>query len=333
MERAYSRRLYASWQPAVTSASNLVPWAAIDAMALAVAAFAAWQVARPFRARARGRRGRAAVGGALALATLAAALAAWFLLSWGLNYRRLPLASQLDHDRSRVDVEAVSRVATLAVERLNALHGAAHAVPWPDDERLREELATSFAESLRLLGLPDGVVAGRSKSTLFGPYFEAAAISGFTNPWALDVIVTPGALPMERPALLLHEWAHLAGLAHEAEAGFLGWMTGMRGSEQSRYSAWLELLPRLGATLPPERRKAVYAGLAEGPLADYRAIEERLRRARPAVRQAAWSGYGRFLEANTVAGGLASYDQVVDLVVGTSFDEQWRPRRRQDAGR
>jgi hypothetical protein len=125
--------------------------------------------------------------------------------------------------------------------------------------------------------------------------------------------------------MVLHEWGHLAGLAHEAEAGFLAWLAGVRGDEQAGYSAWLDLLPRLIGALDPGEAREVMAGLGEGPRADYRAIRERLERIRPAVRDAAWAGYDQFLQANRVAEGVRSYDGVVTLVAGTVFDEGWRP--------
>jgi hypothetical protein len=328
IEARYSRGFYAGWQPLLTSLSNRVPWALADVLIAVAAVGCVWLLARSWRGPAAGRRLRTALRAGGVLATCAAVLATWFLLSWGLNYRRLPLSAQLDHDPARIDVARVRELATLAVGELNALHAPAHARPWPDDERLRQEMTGPFTEALRRVGLPDAIVAGRSKRTLLGAYLEAAGIAGFTNPFALDVVIVPAALPVERPALLLHEWAHLAGLAHEADAGFLGWLAGMQGHEQLRYSAWLDVLPRLAGALPEGERRAVMSGLGEGPRADYRAIAARLARVRPAVRDVAWSGYGRFLEANRVAEGLRSYDGVVGLVAGTAFDEGWRPRRR-----
>ena len=44
-----------------------------------------------------------------------------------------------------------------------------------------------------------------------------------TDPFLLDVIVNDDLLPMERPAMVAHEWGHLAGLAREAEASYFGW--------------------------------------------------------------------------------------------------------------
>jgi Protein of unknown function (DUF3810) len=147
-------------------------------------------------------------------------------------------------------------------------------------------------------------------------------------------LITPDALPFEVPAILAHEWGHLAGYANESEASFVGWLTCMFGSEQSRYSGWLELIPRLIGDLPPAVRTKVSAKLAPGPRSDLQAIEQRLRRAVvPGLNEVAWAGYDRFLKANRVAGGVRSYDAVVTLLAGTSFDREWRPRLANRGGR
>jgi hypothetical protein len=39
----------------------------------------------------------------------------------------------------------------------------------------------------------------------------------------------------------------------------------------------------------------------------------------------AWTLYDRFLKANRVSEGIASYDAVVSLVVGTRFVRPWTP--------
>ena len=42
------------------------------------------------------------------------------------------------------------------------------------------------------------------------------------NPFGLETIVLPDLLPYERPFVVAHEWAHLAGHADEAEASAIG---------------------------------------------------------------------------------------------------------------
>ena len=328
MERVYSTGAYPAWQWLATSASNLSGLAGLDVLVVAVAGWAIAHVVGAWRRWAPRRRGRVLAHLGLQFLLCAALLACWFMVSWGLNYRRTPLSARLQFDGARVTPARVRELADAAVGALNAAHGPAHAQPWPSDRALSARLAPAFSVALDALGLPKRIVPGRPKTTLLGPYFRAAGIAGFTNPFLLEVMMTPDALPFEQPGLLAHEWAHLAGLTNEAEAGFLGWVTCVRGDDQARYSGWLDVFPRLIAALPPAERKRLVSSLSEGVRADYRAIDERLRRVRPLVRDIAWSGYDQFLKANRVAEGVQSYDEVTRLMAGTSFDAGWRPRVR-----
>ena len=312
----------------MTSISNTTPFAWLDVMGLAFVAWAlatavvAWRRTRP---RQRARRWGPWL---LRVVALLAVLAAWFMLGWGLNYRRKPLTSRLDYDRSRVTEDRVRAMARAAVAALNGGHTTAHAESWPNGSVLVARLAPAFATARRQLGLPSAVVPGRPKRTLLGAYFRAAGVAGFTNPWQLEVMLVPDALPFEQPALLAHEWAHLSGITGEAEAGFVGWLVCMNGDAQARYAGWLDVLPRLLAGLGADERRGVSALLAAGPRADYAAIERRLAAVRPVVRDAAWAGYDRFLRANRVESGVRDYDAVAQLLAGTAFDASWAPRLR-----
>jgi hypothetical protein len=328
VERLYTNRVYARLQPGLTGATNLLPIAWLDVLILlsAAALLVVWGRALAPRRRQR-RWGR--LGGALASTITLLSLAyVLFLLVWGLNYRRPPASAGLDFDPGRVSERAVERLAERAVAELNRLHPIAHASPWPADRQLPAHMAPWLEAAQQAMGQPWTAVPGAPKPTLLGPYFRAAAIAGMLNPFGLEVLITPDALPFERPAILAHEWGHLAGYAREADAAFFGWLLCMQGDAQAQYSGWLDLLPRALGALPPPARDHVRAGLAAGPREDYAAIRLRLQRVSPRVLRLAWGSYDRFLKVNRVAEGVASYDRVVVLVAGTRFEEGWRPARR-----
>ena len=91
---------------------------------------------------------------------------------------------------------------------------------------------------------------GVPKRSLLGWYFRAAAIDGMTDPFFLEIILNPDVLPFERPFVLAHEWAHLAGYADEAEANFVAWLTCIRADRAAQYSGWLEAYRYAEAALP-----------------------------------------------------------------------------------
>ncbi len=69
--------------------------------------------------------------------------------------------------------------------------------------------------------------------------------------------------------------------------------------------------------------------LAPEVQADLRAIQARVqRRLRPALGHVESKVYDRFLKANAVKSGIASYGLFVELLLGTRFGSGWVPVRR-----
>jgi hypothetical protein len=98
-----------------------------------------------------------------------------------------------------------------------------------------------------------------------------------------------------------------------------------------RYSGWLFLYGELARALPGRERAAVSAMLAPGPRADLNAIVARYRQqVNPRISAAGWRVYDRYLKANRIAAGAASYGEVVRLVLGVRFGPDWTPLRRSD---
>jgi hypothetical protein len=137
------------------------------------------------------------------------------------------------------------------------------------------------------------------------------------NPFGLEVILNPDVLPFERPAILAHEWAHLAGHAPESEASFVGFVVCLQGAREAQYSGWLDLFLHVLRNLPADARGGLLETLRDGPRADLRAIDARLRSVRPAAHYVSWSVYNQYLHANRVESGVANYDEVVTLVLGS----------------
>ena len=197
--------------------------------------------------------------------------------------------------------------------------------------RTSRACSVQFAEAQGGLGANRLAVTGVPKRSLLKLYFRRAAIDGMTDPWFLEIIVNPDVLEFERPFVIAHEWGHLAGYANEAEANFIAWMTCVHGDAGARYSGWLAAYEHTIGALPRADRTAVKA-LDPGPLEDLRAIAARYERSSPVVRQAARGVYEKYLKANRVAEGIASYDAVVRLMIGTRFDARWTPARRSRTG-
>ncbi len=329
VERAYSTFIYIGLQRSLTALTNHVPISLLEVgAAVLIAIFISHAVGRWRSARLaamRGRRAGALAGLVVDAAAFAAVVYLLFLALWGLNYRRTSIATRFDHDRSRVTEDAVDRLARHAASRLNALHRVARSRPWPDLDALPASMGAAFAAAQRAAALDRQAVPGRPKRTLLTPYFARAGIDGMTDPFFLEVLVNDRVLPFERPSVVAHEWAHLAGFAHEAEAGFLGWLTTMNGDEQAQYSGWLTVYAYAASAVDDERRARLAYALEAGPTEDLRAIDRRVETAAPRVRAVARVAYDQFLRANRVESGVRSYGELVTLIAGCRLDRDGRP--------
>ncbi len=331
IERAYSDGLFLRVQPGVTRFSNLAPFALLDV--LMVTLVSAWLVALVFDVRRSGLwRGTARI--LARTVTAAAAFYLAFLLLWGLNYRRVPIAEKVEFAASDITAERVKSTAVETVARLNALYTAAHATGAAYDPTVDGPLSRAFAAVQRALGAPALAAPARPKHTILEPYFRRAAVSGMTDPFFLETLVESRLLPVERPLVVAHEWSHLAGYANEGEANFLGWLVCLRADPAAQYSAWLFFYSEVVPALERPARAEVVSRLDAGPRRDLVAIRERVMRdLNPRVSAAGWRVYDRYLKANRIEAGAASYAEVVRLVLGTRLDADRLPVRKQVARR
>ena len=326
VERWYSRAIYPACQRLLTSTSNAAPFALFDLLLMAIVSWLVWRLAGDVASRRSIGWMRAALRAVLRVLTTAAAVYLVFLATWGLNYQRVALTEKLEFDARLVSADRARDLADVAVDRVNALYGAAHAAGPALD---MASLASAFADAERALGVEHPATPARPKHSLLNPYFRAAAVDGMTDPFLLETLVVSDLLPFERPLVVAHEWGHLAGFADEGEANFVGWLTCVRGSRDLQYSGWLFLYSEMAGGLRRGDRSAVGARLASGPRDDLRAIADRIRgHVSPTVSAAGWRVYDRYLKANRVEAGAASYAEVVRLILGARFDRNWTPALR-----
>jgi hypothetical protein len=326
VERFYSRGLFARLQPAVTGVSNRIPFSLFDVLLVGAAGLLVVATLRAVARASRSRKFSQIARFGVAVAALAALAYLVFLGMWGLNYRREPLTDRLGSTSAPADAAAVLRLGRLTVERLNETHDRAHGEGFPEWDELRPALESSYRAVQQRLA-PGGVTArpGVPKWTILSYFFDRAGVSGMTDPFFLEVLVDRDLPPFERPFVLAHEWAHLAGYADEAEANFVGWVTCVNGGAPAAYSGWLYLYSEALGALPASDRVALVRALGPGPRADLSAVAERARRIQPALRSVSRQVYDRYLKANRVRAGIASYDRALLLVLRTRFVDGWMP--------
>jgi hypothetical protein len=337
VDRFYSNGIYPHIQSLLTPVANLIPFAIADVLIMTlVIVVPAVCAARLIKAR-RGERRRA-------MALLAGKALVWaavcfliFELLWGLNYARTPLDRKLDYDDARLNQENIRQLKRLAVEQLNAEYPQGRAAAWPDDEEWQRGLLDSFNQTVIDLGNRGGIARAVPKSSLLNFYLAASGVEGFINPFGHEVVLDSTVLPFEKPFLLAHEWAHLAGFADESEANFVGALACLRSELPAiRYSGWLAVYQY--TPWPPPQASVQTEGLLRKNLppmpspevqADIREVRERVRIHQSGfLTRAQWVIYDGFLRANRVRSGIRSYGRFIRLMTGTRFEPGWVPAQR-----
>lgn len=326
VETTYSRGFYPRWQGVVTRASNLSSLAIVDYLLVAVAIYLVWLVVR-FVRRTR-ERSLLAASWELArrLVRTSAVLALIFLVNWGLNYQRRPLEEALRGGTP----------ATVTAEDIRALAERSIAgthVTRPVDDQIDRDyasvaarLADPFQRALRQLGMTRPATIGRPKvSLILTPFYTKAGVTGMVNPFALESIVHPGLLPFERPMTLAHEWAHLAGFADEADASAVAWLACTLGDPDLAYSAHLSVVLEAASAMPGPVWRELRPKLAPGVLEDIAALQKRLEKQEPVVRDTAFKVYDRYLKSNGVSDGVRSYSRMLRVLVAMNAKASPRP--------
>jgi len=321
VERLYSTQAYIVLQRQITGASNLVPFAVLDVAVAIVAAL--WLVLawRDLRNAPNWIRGAWRIG--VRTAVWSAAIYLVFVACWGLNYRRTPLREKLSYDASAVTSDALLAAGRRVVDRLNTLNPIAHADGWPAADAVDPALAKGFERAISELRFPATIVVARPKRSALDWYFRRGGVDGLTDPFFLETLTASNLLPFERPFVVAHEWSHLAGVADEGEANFVGWLACMRAGAPAQYSGALFLYRELAASLSERDRAELQAALGPGPRGDLRAVRDRVERdVSPRLSAAGWRFYDSYLRANRVDAGVASYGEVVKLVLGVRLDRE-----------
>lgn len=329
IERWFSSGAYPIIQRALTPATNLLPLPLFDLLLIAALVATVVALVRGVRASRRSRSPRPilVVLGHVAAAAAVAYLV--FLAGWGFNYRRVPMSERLNVAQGNPSPADVLQLGLRAVGEMNRLYEPAHHTGWTGDEWHDGQLRAAFVDVQRALGDAPPAVPGRLKRSMLGPYFRWVGVDGMINPFGLEVLANPDLLPFERPFVAAHEWAHLAGYAHEAEANFVGWLTTLRADVPAQYSAWLFLYWQVSGEVGEQERARLAAALEPGPRRDVEAIITRLRRGQwPMLQRAGWAAYDQYLKANRVDEGIRSYGEVVTLILRARFENGWIPVRR-----
>lgn len=307
VEREYSRGAYPWIAAALGRVNRLLPFAVADALpllALGLASFAAWRLARALRVR-----GWRALGAALRAVAWATGLAyLGFLAAWGLNYRREPLASSLGLSVAASSPAELEELGEELVSQANRLRAG----------RAEREGVFTLTRG-RWLAAPYPRAQARAKMSLMSPALARLGISGIFVPFTGEALLN-GLLPdSELPFSAAHELAHAQGWAREDEANFLA-VRACRSHDDPdfRYSGVLAASRYVVAALAAADRSAagrLGAARSGAVRRDIEAIRRYQERYEGRLARAGERLNDAYLRSQGQPQGVRSYGHMVDLLL------------------
>ncbi|WP_116124409.1 DUF3810 family protein [Lewinella sp. IMCC34183] len=293
-----------------------------------VAAWLGYEVIRFRRIRTGPRPARmryALSGFAGRLTILVLSLLLFFLWSWGFNYGRVPVETQLGFLPYSPELDELQdRVYTMA-GRLSELRAevtddtlALTDVDFPADAEAA--VRPLVAAALRRRGYP---TPGRPRGWELLPrgILLRLGTAGVYWPWAAQGNIDAGLHPLQKPAVLAHELAHAYGFGDEGTCSFWSYLSAEEAADPAlRYALVLAYWRQIAGQLryaDPEGYLAWRASVLDpGIRNDLQAIYDngaRYTDLAPALRDATYTVY---LQAQGIHEGLLNYGRVVQLVEG-----------------
>lgn len=313
LERAYARGLYPALAQGVVPLTDALPFSL--ALLLAFALPLGWLGALSWRLRQR--RWRDALVLSLAWSLL---LALWFVVLWGANYRRASVEALLalpEPESEQVRLEPLLAV----LEDLLRRDASAER----DEARALAALSASLqSRTFELTGVRP-VLPARLKLVPAGWLLRLGGAAGVMSPWTLEPHVDAALPGFGRLAVGVHELAHVAGFAGEADAELMAALAGFAAEDgYARYAVALRLYLTVLAELPPQERRGRLGALPAQVRADVAAWQAPFVRYRPSAPLAALQRrvYDGYLRSQGVSEGVGDYSRAVRLLA-SSLQAGW----------
>ena len=326
VETVHSRYVYPLFANSLGGLLSLVPFSVLEVLILlggaALLGYLIWQTVRAVK-DAEGRKDRLT---RLALNLLGGGSVLYFgfVLFMGLNYYRDPIATHLDLQVEHATKQELYDLCKDLVEDCNRyraqLQEGKDGVALLQDEgyyqtaQAAKEAMASLEEQIPILQAADI----RNKPLMTSRLFSYALTTGIYIPFESGINVDARAHSV--PATMCHELTHFRGFMREEEANFISYLACMRSDRADfRYSASLLAFTYAFSDLvveDVEMARAIAGLCGEGMLRDLQAEDDYWNQFRgTAFGDASQTIYDEYLQANGQQSGLASYGEMVELLI------------------
>jgi hypothetical protein len=247
-----------------------------------------------------------------------------FLLLWGLNFQRLPIAETWDLELRPTNSGELQAIGARIVEGINQNYKAASegqdwartsALPLTR-QRLNQVIEDAFQKTDSLQEASQGGL-GPPKPFYLSQLLSILGFSAIYVPFTGEPTINELIPPAELPFTIANQKAHQRGYAREDEANFVAYVICINAEDPYvRYSGYLHGVKVL-AEIEQADAGRYRDMVAPGPSADLDASRQFWESGRDLdARRVSTRVVQAYLRFNGVAGGIDSYDQDVPLIIG-----------------
>jgi hypothetical protein len=259
-----------------------------------------------------------------------------FLLFWGLNYQRAPLADTLRFERVPTHVGDLGTIGLQIINGVNSNYdlarGSNESPTPPAHDALYAAIESGFKNET-LLGEAAKGVFSDPKPLALSRLASWAGVTGFYIPFTGEVTYNSDIPPVELPMAIAHHKAHQRGYAREDEASFIGYIVCINSTDPYvRYSGYVYGLKVLDA-LSKANNVDRSSDINDGPRADLAKRTQFWERAQnPFLAALSRRIFSVYLRANRVSGGIKNMSEDVPLIIGYYLKNPQRQRLDADQG-
>lgn len=245
-----------------------------------------------------------------------------FNVVMGFSYSRTPLGQSLMYGEAEVNAATLrATVVTLAEEGAAARKQADFT--GRTVRSYGRQLRVEYAELSKALPIYAGYSALPKRAILSIP-MSYLGVGGMYSPFTCEAIVSDDTTAPSLAFTVAHEMAHSLGFSRENEANFSAFLVCMNSKDPAlRYSGcFTGLLYTLSAyhRADPDRYAELYDSMDEGIRSDIHAYFTHVEKYEGFIGDLHSKINDLFLKSNGEEEGIASYGQVVDLIV--AWNEQ-----------
>jgi hypothetical protein len=241
-----------------------------------------------------------------------------FLVFWGLNYQRTPLAETLGFERVPTHVGDLGTIGLQIVNGVNSSYDQARGStdrPTPPSREALYKLIEQGFQNETLIGEAAKGIFSDPKPLVLSRMASWAGVTGFYIPFTGEVTFNPDIPPVELPMAIAHHKAHQRGYAREDEAAFIGYIVCVNSTDPYvRYSGYVYGLKVLETLQKGNVDR--FSDITDGPRADLAARAQFWDRTQiPTLAAVSRRIFSAYLRANRVSGGVKNMGEDVPLII------------------